>query len=236
MLAVLAPWAVLRLLPLSELASAAAGSLRHEARMSSRGSSSDPGPSPSAVADAITGSDWARALTARMGSDADALDSSEPATGPPGAPSSSARGAGSASVPAATGHTDGARPAGEEDTHVAAAVGPPNLSGGGTGAAGSNGPGGTRGSSPSAAPSGSGSGQDDSAGSGPDAGAGTGRDRLPGLGPAFQSEDFTDVPVPFYPEGWDPADPPTSQGNGEPPAGEDHDPLPEPQPDPEDGP
>ena len=81
-LAAFAPWALVRLMPLSELASGAAGSLRHEAG-ALRGSAL------AADTGAHMGADWAVGLTTRM--QRQLQETSESAGAPAGAPDLSAR-------------------------------------------------------------------------------------------------------------------------------------------------
>jgi hypothetical protein len=225
LLGAFAPWALLRLLPLAELASGAAGALRSQTRLPVAMSTEEPG----ALMGPAAG--WARVLTTGMSSDADALHSDMGASG-----EAAERSAGPS--PALGGGRRTEAPAEDPAEQVLAgvAVEPRGAAVGTTPTAGGPEPG-SGGSSP------------DPGGAPPGQPPGSPPDRSPGLGPMWQEPDLSWRPLELGgewppPPGWwsseddggdsDPPPAPPATGAAPTDAGEDQNPLPEPQPPDED--
>jgi hypothetical protein len=242
LLGAFAPWALMRLLPLAELAGGAAGALRQQTRFPVAMSAEEPG----ALVGPAAG--WARALTAGMSQEAAALhvDPREDL---------GLRSAGPRFATAAGGARAGERPAEDSAELVLAGVaegGGQAITGEGASAGPAEGPrppqAGTAGPAPW--PRASGGGADPSAADGGPSPASP-AERSPGLGAMWQQPDLSwrplelggDCPPPpdrWAPEGTGPEGaggpsapghrPPSEPGEAPIDGGEDEGPLPDPQP------
>jgi hypothetical protein len=223
-LAAFAPWALLRLLPLTEIASAAAGSLRHEGRSALGGAQQ-------ADAAATEGDMWA-STAAQMRREAgeaerldaaraakEQLDASSPAAGPP-APGSAttaapAPGSATAAAPAPQPVTDDGERERDAKTPNMEEVASRSVAEGGNGAAASP-------VAPRVA----------------DAGGTARAERIPGLGPIWQAKNRTWNPVTLGLEDSQASEPEQQpagmRADAEAPAGDHPDPSPPPQ-EPQDG-
>jgi hypothetical protein len=206
-LATCAPWALLRLLPMSELAGGAGGSLSSEMRGIARTvERSSPATAPLVAGD--DSGDYAHGVTAQLARDAgDAAQIQRGGDVP-------APDVGDAVPPPAA--VAGGVPAiglnGAADAPAGALGGPPS-----------------EGAPPAAATPAAGGG----APSGSNDTGGTSTERLPGLPPIWQAGDFEHRPVTLGIDDYSPKPPPVwpvEPHDREPLGGEDHDPLPERQP------
>jgi len=207
-LATCAPWALLRLLPMSELAGGAGGSLSSEMRGIAR-TGAGSSPAAASLVAGEDGGDRAHGVTAQMRRDADDAEQSQRGGDAP------APDVGDAVPPPAA---------------VAGAV--PTI--GLNGAAGA--PAGALGGPPSEGAPPATNGTPAAGGGAPPGSNGTGgasTEQLPGLPPIWQAGDFEHRPVTLGIDDYSPTPPPVwpaEPDGGEPPRGEDHDPLPERQP------
>ncbi len=214
MLAAFSPWMLLRLLPMAELAGAAAGSLGDSLR--SRGATgvrAATGADPiSHVRQAV--GDATGAATAWMRNQAAGSDDLH--TSRAGSYTGAGGSFGGGTSGAAGGSGSGA---------------------GASGAAGGNGAGGApaNGAGAAPAPAGAVAANGAAGGNGGSDGSGATRERLPGLGEAFQAPDGGHPPIVLGPDDY-PSPPPVIAPDpaDEPGPGEDHDPRPEGQPELED--
>ncbi len=220
MLAAFSPWMLLRLLPMAELAGAAAGSLGDSLR--SRGATG---------VRAATGADPISHMRQAVG---DATGAATAWMRNQAAGSDDLHTSRAGSYTGAGGSFGGG---------TSGAAGGSGSGGGASGAAGGNGPGGTAANGAGAVPVPAGAVAADGAagsngaagGNGGSDGSGATRERLPGLGEAFQAPDGAHRALVLGPDDY-PSPPPAIAPDpaDEPGPGEDHDPRPEGQPELED--